>query len=154
MFARAAAIIILIASTVGAAAQERVTAGVVREAANGRVLLAAVQGYFKDEGLELELRAYPSAQQAAQVLADGALDFGVAAYGAQVFALAGNGAIVAIAAQARKRRGYEGNEVVASNASYEHGCAAMAMSPTKSSPSTGSAPRCIINLGKSPGSRI
>jgi NitT/TauT family transport system substrate-binding protein len=121
MFSRAVAILILIASAFSAAAQERVTAGVVREASDGPVFLAATQGYFKDEGLELELRAYPSAQQVARALADGVLDFGVAAYSAQVFQLAGKGAIVAIAAQARERRGYEGNEIVASNAAYERG---------------------------------
>jgi NitT/TauT family transport system substrate-binding protein len=121
MFSRAVAVLFLIANSVAAAAQERVTAGVVREASNGPVFLAATQGYFKDEGLELELRAYPSARQAAQALAEGALDFGVAAYSAQVFQYAGEGAVVAIAAQARERRGYEGNELVASNAAYERG---------------------------------
>jgi NitT/TauT family transport system substrate-binding protein len=121
MFSRAVAVLFLIANSVAAAAQERVTAGVVREASNGPVFLAATQGYFKDEGLELELRAYPSARQAAQALAEGALDFGVAAYSAQVFQYAGKGAVVAIAAQARERRGYEGNELVASNAAYERG---------------------------------
>jgi len=121
MFSRAVAILILIATTVSAAAQERVTAGVVREASNGPVFLAAAQGYFKDEGLELALRAYPSAQQVAQALAGDALDFGVTAYSAQVFQLAGKGEIVAIAAQARERRGYEGNELVASNAAYGRG---------------------------------
>jgi NitT/TauT family transport system substrate-binding protein len=121
MFSRAAAILILIASTFSASAQERVTAGVVRLAADGPVFLAAAQGYYKAEGLDLELRAYPSAQQVAQALAGGALDFGVAAFSAQVFQLAGKGAITAIAAQARERRGYEGNEVVASNAAYERG---------------------------------
>ena len=120
-FPVAVAILLLIASAFSATAQERVTAGAVREAANGPVFLAAVQGYFKEEGLALELRAYPSAQQVARSLADGVLDFGVAAYSAQVFALAGKGAVVAIAAQARERRGYDGNEVVASNAAYEHG---------------------------------
>jgi NitT/TauT family transport system substrate-binding protein len=121
MILRAVAILILIASTFNSAAQEHLTAGAVREASNGPMFLAAAQGYFKDEGIELELRAFPSEQQVAQALTGGALDFGVAAYSAQVFQLAGKGAIVAIAAQARERRGYEGNELVASNAAYEHG---------------------------------
>ena len=121
MIRGALAALILIASTFSAAAQEHVTAGVVRLASNGPLFLAAAQGYFKADGLELELRAYPSAQQVARALADGVLDFGVAAFSAQVFQFAGKGAITAVAAQARERRGYEGNEVVASNAAYERG---------------------------------
>ena len=112
MIRGALAALILIASTFSAAAQEHVTAGVVRLASNGPLFLAAAQGYFKANGLELELRAYSSAQQVARALADGVLDFGVAAFSAQVFQFAGKGVITAVAAQARERRGYEGDEVV------------------------------------------
>jgi len=121
MFSRAFAILVLIASTFSAAAQERVTVGMVPHAANGGLFLAAAQGYFKDEGLDLALRAYPSGRPVAQALAGGAVDFGLTMFSATTFTLAGQGAIRAIAAQARERRGFEGNEVVASNAAYDRG---------------------------------
>jgi NitT/TauT family transport system substrate-binding protein len=122
MIRRAAAILILIAGLAApASAQERVTVGLTRLASNGGLFLAASQGYFKAEGLDVELRAFPSANPVARALAGGALDFGVTAFTAAVFDLAGHGAIKAIAAQARERRGYEGNAVVASNAAYAHG---------------------------------
>ena len=122
MILRALAIFIFIAGFASpATAVERVTVGLVRTASNGALFLAASQGYFKTEGLDLALRAYPSGNQVAQALAGGALDFGVAAYSATVFNLAGRGAITAIAAQARERRGYEGNALVASNAAYDRG---------------------------------
>ncbi len=122
MILRALAIFIFIAGLASpATALERVTVGLVRTASNGALFLAASQGYFKTEGLDLALRAYPSGNQVAQALAGGALDFGVAAYSATVFNLAGRGAITAIAAQARERRGYEGNALVASNAAYDRG---------------------------------
>ena len=104
-----------------AAAQERVTVGLTRVASNGGLFLAASQGYFKAEGLDLELRAFPSANQVGQALAGGVLDFGVAAYSAAIFNLAGQGAIKAVAAQARERRGFEGNAVIASNTAYDRG---------------------------------
>ena len=100
---------------------ERVTVGLTRVGFERWVFLAASRGYFKAAGLDLELRAYPSGNQVAQALAGGALDFGVAGYSALAFDLAGQGAIKAVAAQARERRGYEGNAVVASNTAYDHG---------------------------------
>ena len=109
-----------------ASAQERVTVGLVRLASNGPIFLAATRGYFKDEGLDIELRAYPSGRPVAQALAGGSIDFGIAPFDAATFALAGQGAITAIAAQARERRAFEGNEVIASNAAYERGLRAYA----------------------------
>jgi NitT/TauT family transport system substrate-binding protein len=122
MIRAALAILIVIAALASsAAAQERVTVGLTRAAANGGVFLAVARGYFKAEGLELELRAFASANQVGRALAGGVLDFGVAAYTAANFNRAGRGAIKAIAGQARERRGYQGNAVVASNAAYDRG---------------------------------
>ncbi len=122
MILRALAIFIFIAGLASpAAAQTRVTLGLMRSPSNGGVFLAASRGYFKAAGLEVDLRAYPSGNQVARALANGALDFGVAGYSALAFDLAGQGAITAVAAQAREWRGYEGNAVVVSNAAYDHG---------------------------------
>ena len=122
MIRRAAAILIVIAALASpAAAQERVRVGLTRLASNGGLFLAASQGYFQAEGLDVELRAFASANQVAQALAAGAVNFGVTRFNAASLNLAGRGAIKAIAAQARERRGYDGNAVVASNAAYAHG---------------------------------
>ncbi len=104
-----------------AAAQTRVTVGLTRAAANGPVFLAASRGYFEAAGLAVDLRGFSSDKQVLQALAGGALDFGAAFYSALAFDLAGRGAIAVVAAQARERRGYEGNAVVASNAAYDRG---------------------------------
>ena len=64
---------------------------------------------------------FASGDRALQAVAGGALDFGLADFTAAAFTLAGQGAIKAIAAQARERRGYEGNGVIASNAAFAHG---------------------------------
>lgn len=104
-----------------ASAQERVTVGTLRQAASGALFLAAAQGYFKAEGLDVEMTAYPSEQAVVEALSLGATDFGVTAFGAAAFNLAAKGAIKAIAAQVREKRDYEGNELIASNAAYAKG---------------------------------
>ena len=121
MILRAIAALILIALVSPTFAQESVRVGLMPVASNGAVFLAASRGYFKAEGLDVDLRGFASPEAVVQALAGGALDFGVAAFTATAFNLAGKGAITAVAAQARERRGYEGNEIVASNAAFEHG---------------------------------
>jgi NitT/TauT family transport system substrate-binding protein len=101
--------------------QERVTVGTQRTTANGALFLAAARGYFKAEGLTIEMQAYATAQAAAEALAAGSNDFAVADFTAAAFQLAGKGAIKAIAAQLRENRSYEGNELIASNVAYGKG---------------------------------
>ena len=122
MIVRGLAIISILASLLApASAQERVTVGTMRLATSGALFIAAVQGYFKAEGLDLEMTAYPSEQAVVEALAAGTNDFAVAAFTPAVFNLAGKGAIKAIAAQVREKRDYEGNELIASNAAYARG---------------------------------
>lgn len=122
MILRAFAILLLIASIVSpAAAQERVVVGTQRLAANGALFLAAVRGYFKAEGLDIAMGAYPNARAVVEALASGRTEFGLAALSPTAFNLAGRGAIKMIAAQLREMRAYEGDEVVASNAAYAKG---------------------------------
>jgi NitT/TauT family transport system substrate-binding protein len=104
-----------------AAAQERVTVGALRLASNGPLFLAASKGYFKEEGLDVELKYYDAAQPVAAALAAGEIDLGATAFTASLFNLAGKGAIKVIAAGARERNGFEGNEILASNAAYAKG---------------------------------
>lgn len=122
MVFRSLAVLSLIAALLGpAAAQERVTVGTQRSVTSGALFLAAINGYFKDEGLDLEMTAYPSAANVVEALAGGATDFGVAEFTGRAFNLAGKGAIKAIAAQVREKHDFDGNEIVASNTGYAKG---------------------------------
>ena len=112
---------LIIAVLVPASAQERVTVGTQRLSSSAALFLAAAQGYFKAEGLDLDMTAYPSEQAVAEALAAGTTDFGVTGFTAVAFNLAGKGAIKAIGAQVREKRGTEGNELIASNAAYAKG---------------------------------
>jgi NitT/TauT family transport system substrate-binding protein len=104
-----------------ATAQERVVVGTQRLTENGVLFLAAAQGYFKAEGIDLAMTAYDSDKAVAETLASGATDFGLARFTPAAFDMAGKGLIKAIAAQAREKRDYEGSQLVASSIGLQKG---------------------------------
>src|SRR5882757_10715926 len=122
MILRLFAVLSLIATLIApASAQERVTVGTQRLVTSGALFIAATQGYFKAEGLDVEMMAYPSPQAVVEALAGGATDLAVAEFTGAAFNLAGKSSIKAIAAQVREKRDYEGSDIVASNAGYGRG---------------------------------
>lgn len=121
MIRRPLAILILVAAIIPAAAQERVTVATMRLTENGALFLAAARGYFKAEGIDVVMRAYPSPQAVVQAAASGADDFALTGFTATAFELAGQGKIKAVAAQVREERGHEGNEILASDMAYSRG---------------------------------
>jgi len=104
-----------------AIAQERVIIATQRSTDNGALFLAAAQGYFKAEGIDLGMAAYDTDQKAVEALASGATDFALTGFTPAAFNLAGKGAIKAIAAQTREKRFYEAAELVASNVGFASG---------------------------------
>jgi NitT/TauT family transport system substrate-binding protein len=116
------AICIFISSlSLAAYAQERVVIGTQRLSENGALFLAAAQGYFKAEGIDLAMTAYDSDRTVAEMLASGATDFGLARFTPAAFDAAGKDLIRAIAAQAREKRDYEGSQLVASSIGFQKG---------------------------------
>jgi NitT/TauT family transport system substrate-binding protein len=100
---------------------EKVRLGSLRFVSSGAVFIAVERGYFKDEGLSLQLTFFDAAQPIAVATASGDLDLGVTAFTGGFFNLAGKGALKIIAAQAKEARGYEGNVVLVSNAAWDKG---------------------------------
>ncbi len=122
MIRRALAAFILVAATLSAAtANERVTVATTRDIDNGALFVAALRGYFKTQGIDLALQAYPSPQAVVQALAAGSTDLGLTSFSVTAFKLAGSGAIKAIAAQVREKRDHDGDVVVAANAAQRAG---------------------------------
>jgi NitT/TauT family transport system substrate-binding protein len=116
------AIFILVSNPpVAANAQERVVIGTQRLTENGALFLAAAQGYFKAEGIDLAMTAYESDKAVAETLVSGATDFGLGRFTPAAFDAAGKGLIRAVAAQAREKRNYEGNQLVASSIGFQKG---------------------------------
>jgi NitT/TauT family transport system substrate-binding protein len=114
-----AAAFLLVASPV--AAQEKVSVGVLRFVSSGALFVAVERGYFKQEGLELDLKFFEAAQPIAVAVVSGDVQFGLTAFTAGLFNLAGKGGLKIIAAQAKEQKGYEGNALLASNAAWEKG---------------------------------
>lgn len=122
MMHRVLAPLFLLVALIGpAAAEDRLTIGTMRQVANGALFLAAAKGYFKEEGVEVDMTAYASESDVVDALAAGATDLGLAAFTPAAFNHAGRGTIKMIAAQVREKRDYEGNELVASPIAHANG---------------------------------
>jgi NitT/TauT family transport system substrate-binding protein len=125
MIFRAAAVLFAVALSpacaVPAAAQERVSVATMRSSANGALFLAAARGYFKAEGITLDMTAYGSDADVVKAMASGASDFGLANWSVETVKLASGGAFKAVAAQLHEKDGYEGNEIVVSSIAYDRG---------------------------------
>ena len=104
-----------------ASAQEKVSVGVLRFVSSGALFLGLERGYFREQGLDLDLKFFDAAQPIAVAVVTGDADFGVTAFTAGLFNLAGKGGLKVIAAQAKEAKGYEGNAILASKAAWEKG---------------------------------
>jgi NitT/TauT family transport system substrate-binding protein len=118
MFRLLAAPAILASFIVPASAQEHVIVAAQRLPANGALFIADARGYFKAEGLDVEMIAYVSEADVAQAVASGAADIGISAYSPQAFDYAGQGLIKFVAAQVSEKKGFEGAEVVTSTSAW------------------------------------
>ena len=113
--------LLLPAAESAAAGREHVTIGTMRSVRNSALFLAAERGYFKAEGLDVEMTAYKSDSDVVQALAGGGTDFALAGFTTAAFKYAGQGLIKAIAVQSREKQDFEGNQIVVSNAVYSRG---------------------------------
>jgi NitT/TauT family transport system substrate-binding protein len=104
-----------------APAQEKVAVGVLRFVSSGALFVAVERGHFRHEGLDLDLKFFDAAQPIAVAVVTGDVDFGLTAFTAGLFNLAGKGGLKVIAAQAKEERGYQGNAILASNAAWDKG---------------------------------
>jgi NitT/TauT family transport system substrate-binding protein len=104
-----------------ASAQERVSVAVLRFVSSGALFLGVERGYFKEQGLDVDLKFFDAAQPIAVAVVTGDADLGVTAFTAGLFNLAGKGGLKVIAAQAKEAKGYEGNAILASKAAWEKG---------------------------------
>jgi NitT/TauT family transport system substrate-binding protein len=117
----AALVLVGTGAAVPASAQDKVAVGALRFVSNGPLFMALEKGFFKAEGLEVDIRFFDAAQPIAVAVVSGDVDLGATAFTAGLFNLAGKGALKVIAAQAKEQKGYEGNNILASNAAWEKG---------------------------------
>jgi NitT/TauT family transport system substrate-binding protein len=123
-FARLAlAGLLAIAATGLARAEEPLKAkiGVLRLSSSAPVFIAQDKGYFRDAGLEIELKFFDAAQPIAVATTSGDVDFGVTAFTAGLYNLAGKGTLKVIGGMSRERAGYPLVGYFASNNAYAAG---------------------------------
>lgn len=104
-----------------AQAEEKIAVGVLRFVSSGGLFLATARGYFRQEGLDIDLKFFQAAQPIAVAVVSGDTRFGVTALTAGFYNLAGKGALKIIGGQAREKKGFEGNAILVSNEAWAKG---------------------------------
>ena len=123
-FAGLTAIVALLALDAGnAAAQQlqKVTVGLLKLSSSGAVFIAREKGYFREQGLDADLKIFTAAQQVPVAVTSGDADFGVTGLTAGFYNLAGRGALKIIGAQSREEKGYQLNAYLVTNKAWEAG---------------------------------
>src|ERR1700733_12833183 len=95
--------------------------GVLRLSSSAPVFIAQDKGYFRDAGLHVELKFFDAAQPIAVATTSGDIDFGVTAFTAGLYNLAGKGTLKVIGGMSREKAGYPLIGYFASNNAYAAG---------------------------------
>jgi NitT/TauT family transport system substrate-binding protein len=95
--------------------------GVLRLSSSAPVFIAQDKGYFREAGLDIELKFFDAAQPIAVATTSGDIDFGVTAFTAGLYNLAGKGTLKVIGGMSRERAGYPLIGYFASNKAFEAG---------------------------------
>ena len=95
--------------------------GVLRLSSSAPVFIAQDKGYFRDAGIEIELKFFDAAQPIAVATTSGDVDIGITAFTAGLYNLAGKGTLKVIGGMSRERAGYPLIGYFASNNAYANG---------------------------------
>jgi NitT/TauT family transport system substrate-binding protein len=115
--------LLAIAATECARAEDlqKAKVGVLRLSSSAPVFIAQDKGYFKEAGLDIELKFFDAAQPIAVATTSGDIDFGVTAFTAGLYNLAGKGTLKVIGGMSREKAGYPLIGYFASNSAYAAG---------------------------------
>ena len=105
----------------GAWAEEKITVGALRFTSHAPTFIAYERGYFKAEGLDVELKFFQAAQPVAVAIASGDIDFGITALTGGFFNLADKGALKIVGGLFAEKKGYKGMAIMASNKAHAAG---------------------------------
>ncbi|WP_298873956.1 ABC transporter substrate-binding protein [uncultured Bradyrhizobium sp.] len=122
--ARVAALSLLAMMAMGTVRAEdalKAKVGVLRLSSSAPVFIAQDKGYFRDAGLDIELKFFDAAQPIAVATTSGDVDFGVTAFTAGLYNLAGKGVLKVIGGMSREKAGYPLIGYFASNNAYAAG---------------------------------
>ena len=95
--------------------------GVLRLSSSAPVFIAQDKGYFRDAGLDIDLKFFDAAQPIAVATTSGDIDIGITAFTAGLYNLAGKGTLKVIGGMSREKAGYPLIGYFASNNAYAAG---------------------------------
>jgi NitT/TauT family transport system substrate-binding protein len=95
--------------------------GVLRLQSSAPVFIAQDKGYFREAGLDIELKFFDAAQPIAVATTSGDVDFGITAFTAGLYNLAGKGTLKVIGGMSREKAGYPLIGYFAANNAYANG---------------------------------
>src|SRR6266481_4789113 len=95
--------------------------GVLRLSSSAPVFIALDKGYFREAGLDIELKFFDAAQPIAVATTSGDIDFGITAFTAGLYNLAGKGTLKVIGGMSREKAGYPLIGYFAGNNAYAAG---------------------------------
>jgi NitT/TauT family transport system substrate-binding protein len=104
-----------------AAAAEKIKIAVVSSLGSSPIFVADAKGFFKDEGLDVELVHFDSAQPVAVAVAGGDVDFGATGLTGAFFTFADSGVLKLIGGGTWERPGFQGLGLIASNQAWDSG---------------------------------
>ncbi len=113
--------LLAVTSAVAPAQAESVKVGLSKLLSYAGVPIALERGYFKQQGLDVEMVFFDSAQPISVGVASGDIDFGVSGLSAGFYTLAAQGQLKMIAASAGEEPGFYNLTFVASNKAYNAG---------------------------------
>jgi NitT/TauT family transport system substrate-binding protein len=93
----------------------------LRLSSSAPVFIAQDKGYFREVGLDIELKFFDAAQPIAVATTSGDVDFGITAFTAGLYNLAGKGTLKVIGGMSREKPGYPLIGYFASNNAYAAG---------------------------------
>ena len=93
----------------------------LRLSSSAPVFIAQDKGYFREAGLDIELKFFDAAQPIAVATTSGDVDFGITAFTAGLYNLAGKGTLKVIGGMSREKAGYPLIGYFASNNAYAAG---------------------------------
>jgi NitT/TauT family transport system substrate-binding protein len=117
------AVMLMLGMEGGARADELLKArvGVLKLSSSAPVFIAQDKGYFRDAGLDVELKFFDAAQPVAVATTSGDVDFGVTAFTAGLYNLAGKGTLKVIGGMSHEKAGYPLIGYFAGNKAYANG---------------------------------
>jgi len=102
-------------------AEDHVKVGLSKQIGFPGVPVGIARGYFKQQGIDVEMVFFDSAQPAAVAVASGDIDFGTVGMSAAFFALAAQGQLKLIASSGGNAPGYFNLAFIASNKAWDAG---------------------------------